>query len=439
MPRLAAGCGILLIAACATRPETVDPSQEVEDRTGMEMPLDRQPEDAAATPPGVRLEDGLSEDEAAAMALWNSPRLRAELSRLAVARGDLASARRPQNPTLRFLFPSGPQQLSVLLTWPLENLVLLRRRVEVARTDLDVVAQSTVQTAVDLVRDARLAHIDWQLAVDRVEVRRVVAEQADEIAALAQARSDAGDVAPREADVAQVDARVATDEAIRAEVDVAIAEAVLRTQMGWSEVEPSLHPTTTTDEPGQAPPELGSLEELALSSRPDLRASQLAIEAAGQRLGLQRSAVLRFAGVGSSSGPSVTGGVQAELPIFDQNQGGIARAKAELDAATWRYHDLRARIVTEVTQAQLQLARARGSLAEYQDGIVTARERDVEVVMDTYDEGEIDYSGVLLAAQRLELARLREVELRAEARRARVELERALGRRLASPPPPEAP
>ena len=65
MPRLAAGCGILLIAACATRPETVDPSQEVEDRTGMEMPLDRQPEDAAATPPGVRLEDGLSEDEAA--------------------------------------------------------------------------------------------------------------------------------------------------------------------------------------------------------------------------------------------------------------------------------------------------------------------------------------------------------------------------------------
>jgi cobalt-zinc-cadmium efflux system outer membrane protein len=128
----------------------------------------------------------------------------------------------------------------------------------------------------------------------------------------------------------------------------------------------------------------------------------------------------------------VTGGVQADLPVFNQNQGGIARARADMDSAAWRYRDLRDRIVADVTVARAQLERAFASLAEYRDTIVALRERDVEAVTAAYDGGETDYSAVFLAAQRLEIARLREVELVAEVRRSATELERALGRRLAA-------
>ncbi len=430
MLRLTTGWGILLTTACATTPDAVELAENMESHTGHAPSLEVQPEDPPAVPPGVRVDDGLTEDEAVAIAVWNSPRVRTEFTRLAVVQGNLADARRPSNPTLRFLFPSGPQQLSVLVTWPLENLVLRRRRIEIARAELDVVAQGAVQTAVDLVRDTRLAHIEWRLAVDRLAVQQVVARQADELAVIAEARAVAGEVAPRDGDIARIDARVAVDNTARAEADVAIAEATLRNRMRWLDTDPGLHPAPT-DEP--RPPGLGghALEELALQSRPDLRATQLSIESAGARLGLQRTAVLKFAGVGSVIGQSVTGGPQAELPIFDQNQGGIKRATAELEAAKWRYHDMRAQIVAEVTRARLQLDQALTSLAQYRDTIVTARERDVETLERNYRLGEIDYTEVLLAAQRLEGARFREVELTADARRARAELERALGGRMA--------
>ena len=44
------------------------------------------------------LEDGLSEDEASAVALWNSPTFAADMARLTSARADFAEAARPDNP-----------------------------------------------------------------------------------------------------------------------------------------------------------------------------------------------------------------------------------------------------------------------------------------------------------------------------------------------------
>ncbi|MCX4248109.1 TolC family protein [Paraliomyxa miuraensis] len=430
MVRSAAHCGLLWLAACAASHESTDVLRDVEDRTGHQLQDELEPDQPASLPEGVRVDDGLTEDEAVAIALWNSPRLRADLTRLESARGDLAGARRPSNPTLRFLFPAGPQQLGLLLTWPLENLAFSRRRISVAQADLDAVARSVVQTAVEVARDARLAHVEWQLAVDRMEVRQTLAERADELAAIVEARGLTGDVPPREGDAARTDALVASDEARRATGDVELAEARLRVQLGWTDatgapLRPQPEPTSELTTLGPA-----ELEALALESRPDLRASQLSIDAARARLRLARVGALRFAAVGSGSGTSFTGGPQVELPIFDQNQASIARAHAQLEAAQWTDRQLRMQAIADVTQARIQYDRALASLTEYRDAIVGARERDLEIVTRTFEVGEIDYSGVLIASQQLQSARLREVELQAEVRRALAELERALGRRL---------
>lgn len=428
--RPAARCLPLLVAACAATKPSVNVGTEIEAHLGHSLERQRLPEDPTSLPEGVRVDDGLSQDEAVAIAIWNSPRLRADLTTIAIAEGNVADARRPSNPTLRFLFPSGPQQLSVLLTWPIENLAFMRRRIRVANAELEVATHRAVQLAIDLARDASLAHVEWQLAIERLRARQVVAAQAHEIAVIAEARGTAGDVAPRDGDAARIDAQVANDEATRAEADVAIARSKIDAVMGWASASPSLHPQDSR--PPTVPVLTEDLEGIALESRPDLRASQLAIEAAGARLGLERVVVLKFAGVGQAVGKSITGGVQAELPIFNQNQGGIARARAELEGAKWRYHDLRRQIVAEVAQGKVQHDRAVASLKRYRDTIVLARERDMAVITKVYDAGEIDYSGVLVVAQQLQAARLREVEYAAEVRRSRAALERALGRRLAS-------
>jgi outer membrane protein, heavy metal efflux system len=418
------------LAACAgVEQRRQHVALDVQQRVGQAPDLERRPEDPATLPPGVSIDDGLSADEAVAIAVWNHPRVFIDLARLDSAQADLAEARRPSNPTLRVLAPAGPQQLAALLTWPLENLVLMRRRIEIATTKLDAVEADVVQTALDLGRDVRLAHAEWMLAVDRLRVRQQLSVQANDIAALAEARAAAGDVALREGDAARADAQVAADEAVRAEQEIAVAHSRLRTSIGYrvSGVPwvPSDTPLPVDEVPGTA-----RLERAALASRPDLRGARLAIEAAKTRIGLERLFVLRFAGVANLQGRSVTGGVQAELPIANQNQGGIGRAKADLDTAAWRYQELRQRVLAELEQADTQRVRARASLAAYRDSIVSARQRDIEVVTAAYELGEQDYTAVLLAEQRLEAARLREVELVAELRRAHAELDRALGRRL---------
>lgn len=425
-------CVLAGLGACASAPDAGQVARLIEHRTGHAPDVERTVDRSASLPPGVVIDDGLSAEDAVAIALWNSPRLRVELARLMSARADLAEARRPTNPTLRFLFPSGPQQLAALLTWPLESFVGMRSRIRLADTNIDAVVNAIVQTALDLTRDVRVAHAEWLLAEDRLVVRRQIAAHLDAIAAIAEARGVAGDVAGREGDAARADALVAHDDAVRAEDDVIIATARLRFLMGWT----SPARITATAEPigDTAVATSAALERVALASRPDLRAARLGIAAADARVAVEKIAVLRLAGVANVQGRSITGGAQAELPIMNQNQGGIGRARAELEAAKWRHRELRARVVAEVAEAHASLERAGASLQAYREAIVVARERDIDVVTAAYELGEQDYTAVLFAAQRLEAARLRDVELAADVRRARAELERALGRRLATIP-----
>jgi hypothetical protein len=80
--------------------------------------------------PGVSLDDGVTEDEAVAAALWDHPSRQATLADLGVARADLTDANQIPNPTLALLFPFGarpkeqaaePEALPVLLTTALDS------------------------------------------------------------------------------------------------------------------------------------------------------------------------------------------------------------------------------------------------------------------------------------------------------------------------------
>ncbi|MGB1012512.1 MAG: TolC family protein [Nannocystaceae bacterium] len=424
---------LVLAPSCANSRGVEGVATQIEQRTGHASNFERRPDQQAEVPPGVEVADGLSGEEAAAIALWNNPRLRVDLARLQAAEAEQKAARRPSNPTLRFLLPAGPQQFSLLLTWPLEAFLTMPRRTKIARLNAHAVAEAVVQTSLDLTRDTRLVHVDWVLSHDRLEVRRQLAGNLEEVAKIGQARAAAGDVPQRDADAANGDALVAADEVARAEADTAIARTRLQALMGWklpdgvspTEGEPKLTPTT--------PP--ADLEALALASRPDLRSAQLAIEATGARIGLEKWAVLNLTGVGfaqgNAGGPTgVTGGPEVVLPIFDQNQAGISRARAQLEASTWRYHDLRTQIVAEVAEVVLRWRQAQRSLDAYGETIVAVRQRELEASTAQFERGDQNYVPVLVAAARLEAAKLREAELRADLRRSEILLERAVGRRL---------
>lgn len=394
-----------------------------------------------ALPSSVSLTDGLDADEAVSVALWNSPGFQADLAQLSTARADLAEAGSLPNPMLTMLFPLGPHQLSGYLLLPLSALVQRPARVKVARRDLERVARSLVQTGLDLIRDVRLAHAEALAAHERARAREELQRLWAASEQLARARTDAGDASRLEYDAIRGEALLAADMVARAGQDAEAARLRLRLLLGaTSDVIPDATAIIGSPEP-QRPQHTAILVREALAARPDLRAAELAVEAAGARLGLERARIfqglLRFDGQLDALGfhPSI-GVHQIEVPVFNWNPGGRGRAKAELQRTMWRYAALRQQIVAEVATAELQARQASDSLTRWRGELLPTLERSVAAATSSFQAGSESYVVVLDATRRLQDARLREIDLRADLRRALAQLARSVGRRIDVTTPP---
>lgn len=392
----------------------------------------------AALPAGVSLADGLSEDDAVSVALWNSPGFQADLTQLATATADLAEAGALPNPMLTMLFPLGPHQLSAYLLLPLAALVQRPARVKAAQRDVERVAHSLVQTGLDLIRDVRVAHSEAQAAAERAQAREAMLALWTASEQLTQARADAGDASRLDFDAIHGEALIAADLVARAGQDEVTARLRLRLLLGVNDGLLPDHLAIVAATERDAPTDTPALVREALAARPDLRAAELAVEAAGKRLGLERAkifqALLRLDGQLDSQGfhPSI-GVHQLELPIFNWNPGGRGRARAELQRTLWRYAALRQQIVAEVATAQLQAQQASDSLARWRRELLPTLARNVAAATSSFTAGAESYVAVIDATRRLQDARLREIELRADLRRALAQLGRSVGRRVDGP------
>ena len=418
------------LSACATASRNRGwVSDELGRRTGQEI----QAEDGERSlPPGVDLADGLSEDEASALALWNSPTFAADMARLTSARADFAEAARPDNPRLTLQAPIGMITAAASLLAPVMSFFQIPKRTQAAGRALEAVAESLVQSGLDLVRDARVAHADCVFTVERVAIERSLLETADELARIAGARAEAGEISPSDALIVRADASLAADRLALAQRDAITALARLHTLLG-SDEQDRLQPVAERALPEGAPL-LGSLIAVARESRPDVRAARLELEGAAARLGWERSRIVTLSAQAdvqwnrSQAGVRV-GGVM-ELPIFNQNQGGRGRAEAAIEQAMHRLVALQQRVTLEVITARVSLETALASKARYAANIVPPLDAALEAAKLQFQLGDQSYLVVLDVLGRLGLARARMAELDAEVRRAHAELERSVGARV---------
>lgn len=384
-------------------------------------------------PPDVALADGLSEDEAISIALWNNPVFNSDLAVLGFARADLREAGLLRNPIMSVLFPLGPKQFEATINFPLEVFWQRPRRVAAAKANLQRVARSLEQNALNLVRDVRLAYADVQIAQKRHQLALAALTRRRQIPVIMEARFRAGDISAQEVIAASVDANTAEVEATRLNDDINIAKERLRFLLGMSEESRPLEIATVEPEP-PTPEDTDELLRLAFASRPDLRAAELAIDAAAKKAKWERSRIFTLMATLDMNGRGTRGfeagpGIVTEPPIFNRNQGGISRAEAEVEATSRGYVLVRQRITSEVTEARQQLLQARESLADWRARVLPALERDASIQNAAYHDGEISYLLVLLNQQRLDTARVREFEFADQSYRARVQLDRAIGRR----------
>jgi cobalt-zinc-cadmium efflux system outer membrane protein len=329
-------------------------------------------------------------------------------------------------------FPLGPKQFEATATWPIEAFWQRPRRIAAAQLDAERIAENLVQNGLNLVRDVKVAHTDMLLAEENSRLANEVFRWRGEFAELTEARLRAGDISELEANVARSQARMAEVEAGRRTHEVAMARERLRFLLGMGMDKTSFQVLPSLNR--QVDP--GSFDELltdAFASRPDLRAAEIAMQAAGERAGWEESKILNLSTILDINGEGREGfeagpGMLVEIPIFDTNQGGRARSSAEIEQTARRYLAVQHLIASEVRQAMNRYSQAAEALRLWQSSILPPLEESLREAESAYAAGDVSYLSVVDSTLKLVEARMGQAAAAADLRRANAELDRSIGR-----------
>lgn len=431
---------LLALAGCQTAPPAPDRSTvaaHLTERVGHTVPCQTGPAQVIL-PPGASLDDGITEDEAVAIALWNNAAFQELLVDLGVARSDLIQAGLLPNPEFVYFFGVTDKPFKYLLDFPIEAVWLRPIRVRSAAKEADRAGQRLTQGGLDLMRDVRQAYADVVLAKERVRVAGESVKLRGRIAELAEKRLKAGDISPQEAATARIDALQAEQDATRIGYDVPVLEERLRNLMGVGPLR-GLLPLDPSPPPACRTFDADALTQEAMGSRPDALAAVEAVAAAEARLKFAKIGWVRLLGIADATsgkdshvlGPAL----RFTVPLFNRNQGGIARAEADLERAVRNQKTVAYQIILDVQRAYLQYRQACAELDVLLGKVRPEVEGNVRRAQAAYQEGNVPIFVVLEATRQLLDNYLREAVLHGDLRRFWAELERSVGKRLASPAP----
>ena len=423
---------LTLSSACATTGQapdrrTLDAAIRARAVSGIRV------EGTAAMPPDASLDDGLTSQEAVAIALWNSPSFQATLADLGIARADLVEAGLLRNPVFSLLFPWGPKQLEWTLQFPFEALWQRPRRVAAAQLNAQAVGERLVWDALTLVAQTRAAHAEALIADRRLQLTIEVTDLVQRLTGITEARLRAGDISELEARSARSDAARVQVVRRAVEHDRNLARLTLAATIGVDLVVDQLRPVPSEGvDPAACGTEAARLED-ALASRPDVRAAEIGIEAAAQRARWERSRVVTLLGILDANGQGDEGfelgpGVGLDVPLFSRNQGGIGRADAEIERASRQYAAVRAQVVTDVRSAAVRVQQAEQAISAWREEIVPSLEVEQRQAESAYQAGEIPLFMLLEVSRRLVDGRVRLLDAEADLQRATIALERSIGR-----------
>lgn len=424
-----------LLAGCQTAPHAPDRSTVsayLTQRVDQTLPCHTCPAEITL-PPGASLDDGITEDEAVSIALWNNAAFQELLVDLGLARGDLIQAGLLPNPEFVYYWPMSDKPYKYLFDLPIEAIWLRPIRVRSAAREADRTAERLTQAGLDLMRDVRQAYADVVLAKERVRIAGESVKLRGRIAELAEKRFKVGDISQQESATAKIDALQAEQDAARIAYDVPVLEERLRNLMGIGPLR-----TPLSLDPSPPPPcqtfDADALSQEAMRSRPDALAAAQAIAATEARLKFAKIGWVRVLGIADATsgreshvlGPAL----RFTVPLFNWNQGGIARAEAELERAVRNQKTVEYQIILDVQRACFQYQQACAELDFLRTKVRPEVEGAVRRSQGAYQEGNVPIFIVLETTRQLLDNYLREAQLHGDLRRFWAELERSIGQRL---------
>ena len=446
-------CGLLATGCAGFQPKPIVAREVLHDLQRIRLdalrPLGQPASEAPAPqPPAFDPSDGLSVDEAVAVALFLNPEIRAFRRERGVAEGDLVAAGLLPNPQLQvtWLFIQGFTKGLMTAGWDIGVSWSPPRpgergaKVARAQARIEEVRAQIGSEEWQLATEVRKAHAGLWAAGERLRLIDASVALQDRLRRLVREKLAAGDASRLDANLVELDYAERLREGITIRNDHDRARLALNRLLG-------LPPSTELALQGERDLlvyrrwdlKASALEAAMVDRREDLRAAKQEYEQAEQALRLayiQRIPWFSF-GPAYQRNPQdehVNGigiGLSFDLPLANLNQGEIARLEGTRDklreSFVAKVHGARAEVNDGLRnlRAQERLARL------YEETVTPALEESARLSEAALELGDVNALQFVAAQDKTLRGHRDRIETGLEYWKAVFDLERALGARLA--------
>jgi len=369
------------------------------------------------------------------------------------ARARLRQAGLRPNPTLdfeqsngKYTGSSGESERSIGVSLPLEVGGQRRRRIELARAELEAVEAEVADRERRLAAEVRSVYVEALAALRELDITENLNNLDLQTTRFIQARVNEGETAP--IDLNLVRAEVDRLRSRRALVEGRLKASLLKLKnlAGISAAEPLRLREDLSKPVLPAPPaSLAAAIDIALRHRPDLKLARLNEEVAQAGLSLTRAnstpdvtAFSRYTlnrssyedtpvGVRSDRDKLLTFGVSIGIPVFNRNQGTKAEFAVAISQAERRREFLETVVRSEVESAYARYQAAQVAVTTYEQGVIARSTDNIRVVRAAYELGQFSITDLLNEQRRLVDSQRDFTETLSEQYRALADLQAALG------------
>ncbi len=335
------------------------------------------------------LADGLSRQESVRIALLNNRQLQSAFEELGISKSDLVQAKLLSNPTVgavfRSLISSGSgTNVEVEGFFPISDLWQIPFRKKAAAARMEATIMRVGEMVMDTAAEAKRAYDAVFYLAETTRETGEILKRFMEIADQVVIRRDFGFV--RDLDIYLARAMVAETEmeVARLESKKAMAKSHLNRilALGPRQIGYEIRGGEVEELPQI--PDLEGAIGYALDHRLDIQMARFKVRQAEKTLELEKMRILKHVSLGVSyerdpGDDEVFGpGVDIQLPIFDQNQAQIAKARYRIRQARKSLQALEGRVREEVTSDLERIHLHQTRVHQFREKIIPLREKAME-------------------------------------------------------------
>ncbi len=343
----------------------------------------------------LALECELTADAAVEIAFMNNPSLQAEFEELGIAKADLVQAGLLKNPSLTGSFREpdhdGKTNTEFEVKQDILGLFTLPLRKRLAREQLERVKYAIGAAVLNLDKEVRAAFYTLQAAGQMLSMQEKITQATQAAIQLAERQIKAGNINDLALTGYQLAFQQARMDLAQSKLEVGRAHEELGRLLGLSKSQISWDiaqglPYISEDEPSRE-----MLEAKAIAQNFDLAMARQQVKIMEKQTVVSRVNMVPEIKGGYNTEREPDGGklsgpvFEAEIPIFDQKQTGVAGAKARLEQSKRNLAAKEDEVVSQVRTSYAKLLTTREMIETYRETVIPLHEKFIDSLQKHYN------------------------------------------------------